>query len=525
LGGQWAAKISAAELLVRLLETPTDGGPNDQRRGGRGADTILIEAIVAALVVNGTPLAWQTIDQLASGNLRTSGNQAAAAAALKMLFSRPGQENEESLLRIIRLAARPQPADFAPADRKGQHAILLDLLKSSASVSLRVRLANYMIAPETPQTWYDQLWSCLQESRPENLAAQSVLYQSDRPDPTAKRLLEQRLIAASSAALGRLLGTIPPPERRPAAAPTAAADPYAVAELIWTPGFASVIERRLAAIDSLEQGANLLLLTSAIPTDRVRAAVLRTFRMHWEEDPKPLEAIRAVERTIADPGFLLLAKILPRKDAAVFGGGIGGSDRGGASHAPAGKGPTTRTTTKVAALREAKQQREHIAQQWSKFAENMLRAMCQQFRAVATAPAAGGDAKELPLKPYVPADIVAAYRADWPEGLSEKPAGLGIAPLRVRYVRIEQQVRPLKVLAYYRRQLPDCEEHRVEQGVWLDALTPTNAGGAARSIDVLITKANKNIPALADQEQRLIIEILTIECGGIAGKSPVATSK
>ena len=106
-----------------------------------------------------------------------------------------------------------------------QHRILLDLLRSSASASLRLRLANYMIAPETPPSWYEELWTCLQDPRPENLAAQSVLYRSDRPDPAARRLLEQRLIAGSSAVVGRLLSTIPPPGRQPAAGGLGAADP------------------------------------------------------------------------------------------------------------------------------------------------------------------------------------------------------------------------------------------------------------------------------------------------------------
>ena len=171
-------------------------------------------------------------------------------------------------------------------------------------------------------------------------------------------------------------------------------------------------------------------------------------------------------------------------------------------------------------------------QQWLKFAENVVRAMCQQFRAAAGPPAegsnsagAGSDVKDLPLKLHSPADVVAAYRVDWPEGLAGKPAGLGISPLRVRYARIEQQARPLTVLAYYRRQLPDCEEHRIEQGVWLDVMGATGEGGATRSIDVLITKANKNLPALADQEQRIIVEVLAIECAGIAAKGVVAIGK
>ena len=521
LGGHFVGETRTAELLVRLLEPPTDEGPNGRSREGRGSDVNLIEAIVAALVVNGTPLAWQTIDQLASGNLRTSDNRAAAVAALKMLIGRPGQENEEAVVRTVALAGQPQPFDRSPADLKTQHDMLLNLLKSSASAPLRVRLANYMIAAETPQNWYNQLWTCLQEPRPENLGAQCVLYRSERPDATARRLLEQRLIAAGGAAVGRLLGTIPPAEQQPAGSAIASADPYLMAEQMWSPAFASAIEHRLAAIDTLEQGANQLLLCSLVPVERVRAAILRTLRMHWEEDPKPLESARLAGKTVPEPGFLLLAKLLLRKEAAAPG--IAG---GSVAHAPPGKGAKTLKNAKVAALREARQQREQMSQQWAKFAENLLRAMGQQFRAAAKTQAdAGSDAKDLRLKLHSPADIVAAYRADWPDGLSGKPAALGVSPLHVRYARMEQQARPLKVVAYYRRQLPDCEEHRVDQGVWLDALSAVGDGGTARSIDVVITKASKDLPAVADQEQRIIIEVLTIECGGIAAKAAVAIGK
>jgi hypothetical protein len=138
---------------------------------------------------------------------------------------------------------------------------------------------------------------------------------------------------------------------------------------------------------------------------------------------------------------------------------------------------------------------------------------------------AGSNGEDVPLKLHSPADVVAAYRWDWPAELGGKPAGLHGAPLRVRYVRIEQQARAVKVLAYYRRQLPDCEEHPLEQGIWLDALTSTTEEAAARSIDVLITKANKNLPSLADQEQRLIVEILAVECAGVGAKGLVSTGK
>ncbi len=533
LGMHFSGKPSAAELLIRLLEgVPATTDSEEPRPKARGTDTQLVEAIVAALAVNGTPLAWQTIEQLAAGNLKTSDNPAAAPAALKALLGRPGQESEDSLLRVVALAGQPPPIDGSRTDLKGQRSTLLALMKSSASASLRLRLANYMIAPETPQSWYDQLWACLQEPRPENLAAQSALYQSNRPDDAAKRLLEQRLIAGGSIAVGRLLGTIPPPERSPAAGTAAAADPSAVTEHLWSASLAATIERRLATIDSLDQGARLVLLASTIPDQRVRAALSRALKMHWQEDPMPLAAAGAAEKMTPEPGFLMLVKMLPHKDAASCAASNAALDRGGTPHAPSGKTAKTVKTVKAAAIREAKLQRERISQQWVRFAETLLRAMCRQFRAAAMAPEpssgrarAGSNGEDVPLKLHSAADVVATYRWDWPDGLGGKPAGLHGAPLRVRYVRIEQQARAVKVLAYYRRQLPDCEEHPIEQGIWLDALASTTEEAAARSIDVLITKASNNLPGLADQEQRLIVEILAVDCAGIGAKGLVSTGK
>ena len=93
----------------------------------------------------------------------------------------------------------------------------------------------------------------------------------------------------------------------------------------------ATIERRLPMIESLEQGANLLLLASTIPDERVRAAILRTFKSHWDEVPQPLEAARAAENALPEPGLLLLAKVMPRKDAAAFGISKGGAPRAPAS--------------------------------------------------------------------------------------------------------------------------------------------------------------------------------------------------
>ena len=71
--------------------------------------------------------------------------------------------------------------------------------------------------------------------------------------------------------------------------------------------------------------------------------------------------------------------------------------------------------------------------------------------------------------------------------------------------------RPDRLLAYFRRQLPSATEHINDHGVWLDEFTLNKKVGNARSVDVFITKPNKEVGVLLNQEQQVIVELLTVE--------------
>ena len=85
--------------------------------------------------------------------------------------------------------------------------------------------------------------------------------------------------------------------------------------------------------------------------------------------------------------------------------------------------------------------------------------------------------------------------------------------------------RPDRLRAYYRRQLADCEEHIGPDAVWLDSLVADKDDDSARSVDVWLTKSSAAAPGLPDQEQELTVTILTVECEGIAGRTPLAASR
>ena len=80
-------------------------------------------------------------------------------------------------------------------------------------------------------------------------------------------------------------------------------------------------------------------------------------------------------------------------------------------------------------------------------------------------------------------------------------------------------------MAYYRRQLPDCEVHIGPDAAWLDSLTAEKDQAGTRSVDVLLAKSSAAAPGLPDQEQELTVSILTVECEGIAKRTPLAASR
>ncbi len=174
LGEHFAGKESAAALLARLLEPPRDDPFAEHSQQSAAVTPQLAQAIITALAANGTPQARQTIERFLVNESKVGGNPTLATMALKVIFGFAGQESDDLLFRAITSATRA--GERLPPD-------MLASVAASASEMLRVRLANYMASSDTPQAIYDELWTCLRESWPENLAAQVVLYNCRRPAP------------------------------------------------------------------------------------------------------------------------------------------------------------------------------------------------------------------------------------------------------------------------------------------------------------------------------------------------------
>jgi hypothetical protein len=361
------------------------------------------------------------------------------------------------------------------------------------------------------------MWRCLQEPRGENLLAQIALYLSSRPDEAARALLEQRLLSGSNDTLARLLG-ISAPKKQPSESEAASAPgsgPNRIAERLWSPEVAAVVQRRLPAIDRFDDGAPLVLLAGTIPNPALRIALGHTLEMHWGDGPKALESAGLAGRVIPEPGFLVVMKKLRRAEK------------------PA------KSASRSAASRNARKQDDQRASRWFALGERVTGLMCQRFREAAAAaengvhPAAGagrdasGDEDDKLLPPPHPgAEVLAAYRLDWPGGLDEKSTGPPLSPLRVRYMRTAQVAKPVTLLGYYRRQVPSAKQRAISGGVWLDGLSSASGDEAQdRSVDVFITAPTKSAAAPATQQQPLIVDILVVECAGHAAHNPDSESE
>jgi hypothetical protein len=526
LGERFAGKESAAELLTRLLDSPANNAiagnqavlasenQKDVPHRANADDVKLTEAIVAALVANGTPRARKTLESLITGDLVTSDPQASAAAAVEAMLDRPCAENEDLLFRVVASPGKAAVGTRTVIDTEKLRRTAIVKIASVASESFRTRLAEHMIKPDTPQAICDQLWACLKEPRPENLGPKIVLYRGNTVSPATKECLEQEFVVQSDAAVRTLLGIRSP---RPRAAGVSDAvvmyDPYRVVERFWGTDLTAALERRLRILDSLENGGRLAMLASTVPSPLVRAALLRTLEKHWDEGPEALESLSVHDGTTVEPGFVTVVKMLPRKDTTAPVTTSAGPGKGdGELHAAA------------AAKREEKRRKERTSQEWMDFSRNVVRVLCQRLHEAAQAEL-NVEGDFFPFKLCSRADVVAAYRLNWPDDLRGKVAAASL--LRVRYVRVEQRIQPSKVLAHYRGQLPDRKEHPLSDGWWLDSLTRDQERNSVCSIDVLLTKAKANaaIRSPADQEQLLIVELLSVECAEMAEGEPLSANE
>lgn len=226
---------------------------------GGGLDPIdLIEAIVRALGTNNGTTARTTLREVVEGTFETDDNRSATLATLDTLVAHLSPEYETLLLRCLtspeklrELGKSGQPGGqrrppygqgstseggsmmypgmqgsgmasmggrgVGPLTAEELQRSAFDLLAPKASEEMRVKLAEHLVNPNTPQEDLVLFGDYLREPNPKNLPAQLVLYLDAGMDAETKATVADNFIAFSSDALGDILGV--PPEARKARRP------------------------------------------------------------------------------------------------------------------------------------------------------------------------------------------------------------------------------------------------------------------------------------------------------------------
>jgi hypothetical protein len=518
----------------------------------------LIEAVAAALAANTTPRARRALEDLVDGAPNMPRSSMAAVAVLKAVATQPGPAGDDLLFRAITAADRADdgPATSGPTKLP---ATALTLIRTRKSESLAVRLATYMLSPQASRKLYDQLWTCLREPRAENMAAQVLLYEGDGSPQATRSWLESRIAAYGSSTLARLLGiplaaaepasagavrsaaAVPPPggswpnrQEATLAQIIVAADPHRLAEQLWNPRLETAVRRRLETMETLEKRPALVALAGTLPRASVRAALLRAMKRHWEEGPQGLKMLRSAESITVEPGFVALLKLLRRDDQPPPATGKSPAGQVGnhlpSARTPARPGAAGSEARKYADVLKVKVGQEKVGQQWMAFSQDVTQAVCRRLDAAARAKQHGtggtgatAEPAELPFALHSPEKVAAVYRLDWPEDLQERTAAAP-SPLEVRYVRIEEEAAPSRILAYYRRQVPEGRQHMLAGGGWIDQVVVDKARSSVCSTDVLVTKSAGSALGLPQQEQELTVEILTVKFAEPAEPDPVVAN-
>jgi len=192
--------------------------------------TKLVETIIEALGCNGSGLARGTLEQVLAGTFATDDDKTAVEATLKTLMAHPSEESDALLLRVLTAAKDLRSADHqGPWPAKDLEAKALELVKQSASIGLRTKLAGVAISGHAKFDPKDPTIEYLLAANPLNCGAQLLFYEKAEPkkNKELRTTLEQQFADYSSEALARCLGisaaSLPatgryqPPVNRPAA--------------------------------------------------------------------------------------------------------------------------------------------------------------------------------------------------------------------------------------------------------------------------------------------------------------------
>ncbi len=271
--------------------------------------------------------------------------------------------------------------------------------------------------------------------------------------------------------------------------------PYRMARLLWGPECVALVQSRLSELESFEEEKSLVLLAASMPVDDVRTALYEVLRKNWDEGPKQVQSA-GLSSAVTDPGLVLMFKTLPRAQTM------------------------SRVTRK-----DAKEKFLGTKKAWQEFADKSVQAWCERFHEAAEEesrpdkPTEGEDESTsgLSFALHAGAKITAEYHAKWPEHVQAKLAGVELGFLEIHYIRIEEEASRRARVGHYKRRLKAGAPREIGGAECLESFRTVADTDRKRSIDVLISRANKSRGATSDKDKKanepedLVIEILSIE--------------
>jgi hypothetical protein len=291
-----------------------------------------------------------------------------------------------------------------------------------------------------------------------------------------------------------------------------------IAKQCWAGPLADSLLHQVDELHGLSKEPNVILLATTIPTDPFRAALYKLLKKRPLDGPQALDASGSTDQLVADPGMLVLVKLLPvqRKDwQNVRNGRAGGV--GGYSPPPNPYGNPSGAV-------DPRQKREQAEQEWFNFSLKLLNAWRNRFETAAQLQKRLSRKKDFAGEPppEKSADIEwpknsklqSACQLTWP---NHAPKGLTpTVPghLKIQFFHLETEGQIKKITTLLSRGLRNSKMHYLDSGVWLDILKSDPERNAKRSIDIVITHADKSPydPSIRKEEDSdLQIDVLTIE--------------
>jgi hypothetical protein len=560
-----------AKLLGELLEAPPEekavAPPPKKVAVGYDDEPVAVSApptaipglgpaIVEVLGANGAAEARATLKRILLGKQPSDiDDRTLCVATLKTLVEHCDHENEKVVLAVLTVPDSIRPAGRPQYTADQLHDDCLKAVRPTATAEFRLKLAQRMARGVSSSASRKRVMSLLLSADRLNIPAKVELEIDGIADATERQALERDLFQSSQQTNEQLFranaadwdgaSTAPVTPVRNGYDDAAQLVPLATiaasAPHLWRKDFLTAVAARVAAEEELESRDSLMQLATSLPSDLVRTALLRRWKMNWADEANSLGNIG---NAFLDPGLVVVFKQLPRETQVP-------NPRGGVRQYP-----DTAQGQKMAKEAAAKKS-------WLRLSETYTRSLlerCRQFAEHRSATTAGPDKTqsitsvadfdqflnssasasnanlssksdvtesrsfELNLRHPKDARPKSVYRASWPEDLLGKLDNATVSPIELGYLRLEVDGDPDSIVSGYSRQLKSPVARQVENGRWLDSLKSLDDGRIA-STDVLITRADRGSEtATRGATEKLVVEILRVAVPDMSTKTPPAAT-